>query len=131
MRKLTVFYLVLICSLSVASLSYGLMLSSDEVIEHAKNIDNTEAKTAYLLKQAEIFISKNRYQEAEHLALYVRENFPATEPRALAILARIHPDTATDITPIKMVGAVPAATDMAAKDSVPTAFENWADQGGK
>src|SRR5262245_49320864 len=129
MRKLTVFYLVLICSLSMASLSYGLMLSSDELIGHAQNFNSNEEKTAYLLRQAEIFMSKNKFQEAEHLALYVSENFPQDEARADRILARIHPAEAPQKSPIKIAGELQTLTNMTTEEAATSVIDNLADRG--
>lgn len=75
MRKLTILYLVLVCFISMAGLGYGFMLSSDEVIAHAQNLSTTEGKRAYLLKQAQGFLHKEKYEEARNIAEYVRENF--------------------------------------------------------
>jgi len=132
MRKLTVFYLVLICSLSMASLSYGLMLSSDELIGHAQNFSSNEAKTAYLLKQAEIFMSKKKYQEAEHLASYVSEHFPENGTQANRILAKLHPNNNPEkINAIKIAGELPTLTEQTTQSTASSVIDNLADRGAQ
>jgi hypothetical protein len=90
MKRWTLFYLILICSLSLGGLGYGFMLSHKEVIEYVKNFNTDQQKAEYLLKRAKVFLDNERKEEAKNIAEYVLSNFDLRHMEAQEIIARTY-----------------------------------------
>ena len=86
-RNIGIALLLFFLSISVAACAQK-AASSSEAIETAKAMETVEAKTKYMVQQANAFVNSKKFDEAIKAAKYILANLDSESQEAKSIIER-------------------------------------------